>query len=83
MRASTHREVASIERMDNKRLVAHVDNSADPIARVEGSGRSGVVFDCTVVVAVLYLLQHTTHHTQHFQASQEDFHTPWMYNSQL
>lgn len=42
--------------MDDEGLVAHVNDAADAITRVEGSSGSRIVLDCTVVVAVFYLL---------------------------
>lgn len=42
--------------MDDKRLVANVDYSADSAARPEGSHSTGVVLDSPMVIAVFNFL---------------------------
>ncbi|EFA09758.1 hypothetical protein TcasGA2_TC011897 [Tribolium castaneum] len=56
LRCSTDREVSSVERVDDERLVAQVDDAADAVARVEGGRGSGVVLDGPVVVAMFDIL---------------------------
>lgn len=53
----TYGEVASIERMDHERFVPNVDNARNAVAGVKSSGRTRIVFNCPVVVAVLDLLR--------------------------
>ena len=58
----THRQVTTVERVDDKGLVADVDDAADAIARMEGGRGAWVVFDSAVIVTVLNLLKiHTFH----------------------
>lgn len=45
--------------MNDKSLVANVDDAADAIARMEGSRGAGVIFHSAVVVAMLNLLKMT------------------------
>lgn len=53
---ATYGEVAAVERMDDERFVADVDDSADSAARAEGSHRAGIILHRSVIVAVLDLL---------------------------
>lgn len=55
-RWDTDRQVTTVERMYNERLVAHVDDAADTVARVKGSTRSRIVLHGAVVIAMLNLL---------------------------
>jgi len=50
------REVTPVERMNNKRLVSYVNDPADSAAGPESGHRPWVIFDCSVVVAVLNFL---------------------------
>lgn len=50
------REVTSVERMNNKRLVSDVNDPADSAAGPESGHRPRVIFDRSVVVAVLNFL---------------------------
>jgi hypothetical protein len=52
----THREIASVERVYNKGLVADVNYSTDAIARVEGGSCSRVILHSAMVITVLNLL---------------------------
>lgn len=53
---STYRQIATIERMDDKGFVADVDNTADSAACAEGGHRSRIVFDRSVIVAMFNFL---------------------------
>lgn len=52
----TYRQIAAVERMDDERFVANVDDAADAVARVEGRTGARIVLDGAVVVAVLDVL---------------------------
>ncbi|KAJ3642082.1 hypothetical protein Zmor_024899 [Zophobas morio] len=53
---STDREVSPVERMYDERLVPHVNDPADAVARVEGGRGTWVVLDGPVVVAMFDIL---------------------------
>lgn len=56
-RNDTHREVPTVERVDDEGLVTDVDHATNAVTRVEGCRGSWVVLDRPVVVTVLDLLQ--------------------------
>lgn len=54
--AETHREVSAVERMDHKRLVVDVNHTADSVAGSKRGQSTGIVFDDSMIVAVLDFL---------------------------
>jgi hypothetical protein len=55
-RLATDREVSPVERVYDEGLVAHVDDPANPVARVEGGRGTRVVLDGPVIVAMFDIL---------------------------
>lgn len=59
LKKSTDRKISTVERVNDERLVAHMDDTADAVAGVEGRRRPWIVLDSPVIVAVFDVLEKT------------------------
>lgn len=44
--------------MNDERFVAHVNDTADTVARMKGRACARIIFDRAMIIAVLYVLLH-------------------------
>lgn len=52
-----YRKISTIKGMNNKGLVANVDDPADPVTRMKGGTRPRIILNCAMIVAVFNVLQ--------------------------